>query len=74
MPVFLQSFLRWFFYLALGWIWDKLILPAWNAYQANKEAKKIAEENLRKYKEALEKGDPDAIAQAAEDILNGRKS
>lgn len=67
------SVVKWVLYLILGWIWEKIALPLWTRYQAEKEARIIAEENLKKYREAVERGDEDEIGRIGSDILNGRR-
>lgn len=67
------SVAKWALYLILGWVWEKIAVPLWTRYQAEKEARIIAEENLKKYRAAIEQGDEDEIERIGSDILNGRR-
>ena len=62
---------KWLFSLLLDWVWSKL--QDWlKAREVKKEQADIREDNLKKYNDALSKGDQDALEKAAADLLNGR--
>lgn len=55
----------------LDWILAK-IKGFWTSFILQREKQVIADHNVEKDKEALEKGDLDEIAKSGEDLLNGK--
>ena len=56
-------------------LWDAAvtIYERWQEARKKAEQDKIREDNLKRYEDAVKKGDKDEIAQAGEDLLNGRR-
>lgn len=60
----------------IPWVLNKLVgFYHWAMAELDKrKQKKIAEENLKDYKESLKSGDTDARKKAARDMLNGTRT
>lgn len=66
--------------LFLHWLMEMLITKGFNALreyiagrQRKSEQEKIAQENLKRYENAIKEGKDAEIARAAEDLLNNTK-